>query len=613
MNFTYPLGLLGLIGIPILILIYIIKNKYTEQTVSSTYIWTLSEKFLKRRNPISKIAGIISLILQILAVILVSIAIAHPVFVIPDAAKEYCFILDGSGSMNVLYDGDTGFNKGVDEIEEVIDNSQDGSTYTLLFANNGCEAVYERITNKEQAIKLLNELKPGFGTTDFTDSIKRAQEYFDENPSVVTYLVTDGNYEVDNIKLLNLGKDFNNYSLSNFTVDFDGEKVTVAGDITSYYQDATLPISLYVDGQKVDLDESTVEVKKGEKKTVIYTHVTSEFASAKVAIDAEDDLMEDNVVEIFDISSENGFSTLIVSDTPFFLESMLKATGNAKIKVVGTEEYKNYTGFSLYVFHSFVPETLPRDGAIWFVNARQSVSGTGFSVQGVVDLEKPEELTLSKSTATMVKQLIKGMKGEGIYVSSYVKCGLYDNFTTLLSYKGNPVVFTGVNSYGNREVVFAFDLHDTNFPLMLDFVALCNNLIDYTFPDVVESTSYYAGDTLNVNVITNCDSIRVDTPSGEHAYLDTSNAIAEYLLKEVGTYKITVMVGDAKSEFSISSQLPIEERETNLATQGVKLVGQASSDGFDGIFDELWVWMLVLGAVFIADWMVYCYEKYQLR
>lgn len=71
MRFLYPLGLLGLIAVPILIIIYIIKNKYLEQVVSSTYLWTLSEKFLKRRNPIRMITGIISLILQILAVIFI--------------------------------------------------------------------------------------------------------------------------------------------------------------------------------------------------------------------------------------------------------------------------------------------------------------------------------------------------------------------------------------------------------------------------------------------------------------------------------------------------------------------------------------------------------------
>ena len=98
MSFLYPLGLLGLIGIPILILVYIIKSKYTEQTVASTYLWTLSERFIKRKRRPSPLAGIISLILQILAVTIISLAIAHPIITVPNSANEYCFILDGSGS-----------------------------------------------------------------------------------------------------------------------------------------------------------------------------------------------------------------------------------------------------------------------------------------------------------------------------------------------------------------------------------------------------------------------------------------------------------------------------------------------------------------------------------
>ena len=47
MTFMYPLGLIGLVGVPLLILIYILRSKYNEQTIASTYIWTLSEKFFK--------------------------------------------------------------------------------------------------------------------------------------------------------------------------------------------------------------------------------------------------------------------------------------------------------------------------------------------------------------------------------------------------------------------------------------------------------------------------------------------------------------------------------------------------------------------------------------
>ncbi len=132
MSLLYPLGLLGLIGIPILILIYIIKNKYTEQVISSTYLWTLSERFLKRKNPINKLAGIVSLILQIFAVLFLSVALAHPVFVLRGVADSYCFILDGSGSMNMVQDaGKTRLDAGKEYIADVIGKSAEGSDFSF--------------------------------------------------------------------------------------------------------------------------------------------------------------------------------------------------------------------------------------------------------------------------------------------------------------------------------------------------------------------------------------------------------------------------------------------------------------------------------------------------
>ena len=69
MSFLNPIGLLGLIGIPILILIYILKSKYQEYSVSSTFLWELSEKFLTKKSPLSKFSGLLNLILQILTVL----------------------------------------------------------------------------------------------------------------------------------------------------------------------------------------------------------------------------------------------------------------------------------------------------------------------------------------------------------------------------------------------------------------------------------------------------------------------------------------------------------------------------------------------------------------
>ena len=107
MSLMYPLCLLALLGVPVVILIYILKRQYTEQTVNSTYIWTLSEKFLKRRNPLSGLTGVISLILQILMIILIVFALVHPLIKLEGRAEEYCFVIDSSGSMNMKDGEDT--------------------------------------------------------------------------------------------------------------------------------------------------------------------------------------------------------------------------------------------------------------------------------------------------------------------------------------------------------------------------------------------------------------------------------------------------------------------------------------------------------------------------
>ena len=52
MTLLTPLGLIALIGIPIVIIIYILKPKYQEKTINSTYIWKLSLKYRKRKLPL---------------------------------------------------------------------------------------------------------------------------------------------------------------------------------------------------------------------------------------------------------------------------------------------------------------------------------------------------------------------------------------------------------------------------------------------------------------------------------------------------------------------------------------------------------------------------------
>ena len=615
MNFLFPLGLLGLIGIPILILIYIIKSKYAEQTVASTYLWTLSEKFLKRKRPVSPLTGIISLVLQILAVAIISLIIAHPIITVPDSAKEYSFLLDASGSMNMETEGVSRFERGKDEIESIINRATDGSRYSLIVVSDVTTTVFEQTTDKKQAIELLNAVEEGYVAVDQTDALGEAQGYFDENPSVLTYLVTDTTYEsVTNIEVINVAADEKNASLGGVIWDLSGGQLTIKGNVCAHGQDRDVTVSAYADGGEEAVATTQLQVKADETVSFELTAMLKTFTSLRLVISGEDALSHDDEYIIYNVKSEDTYSILLVSDTPFFLETALGAVGHTKVDVISSEDYNStIRGYGLYIFDCCTPTQAPNDGAVWYFDPKGSIPDAGFSVQGEVVLSRGELLEKTTSSSSVAKKMIRGIEGDEIYISEYVKCSLYRNFTTLFSYKGNPIVFAGTNAGGHREVVFAFDLHNSNLPMLVDFIVMVDNLMTFSFPDVIEEVNYFAGDEASVNVIANCNSIRVQSPLGKVTYLNTDLATATFPLSEAGTYTITVTVSNIPSEFYIYSAVPEAERIPSPSAERIGLQGEASTDGFDGTYDPLMVLFICLALLFLADWMVYCYEKYQLR
>ncbi len=627
MKFLYPLGLLGLIGIPILIFVYIIKNRYTEQTVSSTYMWTLSERFLKRRNPLSRITGLISLILQLLLVLCISMAVAHPLIVLPGQAKEYCFIVDGSGSMQTTLDGKSRLERAKEEVNAVIDEAKNGSVFSLVYVSDMTEVVFELEDDRELIKKRIDLLEPSDVSIDYADAIGVAQGYFNENPSVVTYLVTDTEYtEHLNINLINVARAENNISLEDVIyTDIGGGMINVSGYVTSYSADNETEVEVYGNISEEKLGAQRLQLVKNTKTPFSIACTAENFYSLTVKLTTSDALEMDNTATVYNIESENAYKALLVSDTPFLLKSAISSVGVADLTVMTTEEYENevkslaaedkaVSGYGLYVFDAYDPETLPTDGSVWFVGPKESLENTGFSIQGEVELDEGAKLELNKSTNSVMKKLTGGMSGDDIYVKKYMKCGLYGNFSTILSYMGNPIVFTGTGTSGNRQVVFAFNFHDSNFALSADYLILLHNLLDYSFPAIIETTEYSCGEMAQINVISGCNSIRVEHPSGKAIYADTSSAVSEFELTEVGEYKLIVDISGNEREFYIFSALPEAERCTDVPVEGsVSIRGTAAEGGRDAMFDPMLILFILAAVLFTAEWMVYCYDKYQFR
>jgi hypothetical protein len=386
----------------------------------------------------------------------------------------------------------------------------------------------------------------------------------------------------------------------------------VTGNAYSYESDASLTIKLFVDDK--EQGEKKVDVKKLEACPFEFTVDSTEYSSIKVQILESDCLAEDNTAIVYNSGYETTFKTLIVSDAPFFVQAALSSMGNTNIEVLSTDKYSSATGYGLYVFDGYTPSTMPKDGAVWFFNPVGNVENSGFSVQGEVELSGAGKMVYATSSSTKLRNLTKNLSKTDAYLLKYTKCGLYRSFTTVLTHDGNPLVFAGTNTYGNREVVFAFDLHDSDFALSQDYILLTQNLVNYTFPSIVDTADYYCGDTMSINVLPGCDSIRIDTPDGNITYLYAGSDSVDYQLEEVGTYKITMISGsEERGTSNVYSALPLNERFTSVSETAFVITGDAEKKSIDGKYDDLMILFILLAVLFVADWMVYCYEQYQLR
>lgn len=626
MTFEYPLGLLGLLAIPVLILIYIIKSKYTEQTITSTYLWTLSERFLKRKNPINKITGIISLILQILAVIFISWALAHPVFTLPGKAMDYCFILDGSGSMQTVQSGESRFNIGKERIRDMISSSADGSTYTLITTGNTTEMVMKEVDDKKTALRRLDSVEPSYADSNLATASAMAKSYFDENSACKFYLITDRTVQTAvNVEVINVSGNATNYALDGveYTYAADG-KLVVSGKAFSYENDANLTVQVYVDGARTPAASTDVTVAQGTAADFSVSWAQEQFSSLRVAIRQGDSLSLDNSVTLYNpyaddsADSDNSVSALIVSNQPFFMEATLGAMG-IKYKTVAADDdayAAEKEGYKLYIFQNYTPDEMPKNGAVWFINPDTGVDETsGFSRRGAEKLGNPTRLVINDKKGELIDPLVKGVDmKESTYVNEYIKLGTYREFTHVMKCGGDPVILAGTNSYGNREVVFGIDLIETSdFALSFNGRILLYNLIQYTFPSLIDETMLYCGEALTINMLPNCTSIRVESPSGKAEYVNTSDAVIRYELTEVGEYTVTAVIGNSRQSAKIYSQLPVAERTVNATESGFVIEGEPSDARRDGIYEDLLYAFIILAVIVVADWAVYCYEQYQLR
>ena len=643
----WPLALLVLV--PLIILLYILKQEAKEEAFSSVMLWSEVFRNLQARTPWERLRRQLLLFLQILTVLLLVLALMGPWIRKAGAGEDaVILVIDNSASMGALYDGDrTRLEAAKEYAAGYVADLPDGT------------AIHVISCSKDTALAVAG----GQDRISARDRIRQIpQTVFEGNPSVSLGLVqscaaqsetarimflTDTAFDQGDLEadVISFYKDGLNCSLDSVSFSRKAETgilqvLAVAGNHGS--EDVEREINLYgINGDTgeeklLSIQKATVpsagqqsvffELSQEETRGITCLRAQLQEADA-LAADNENwcVLTEDDQHDILLVSKANLFLEKAFSNLPgvtLFRTSDPETAltgGRPEDAAGGQGGQKNRDGagsgsgsghqdsqYDLYIFDQLVPDELPENGACLFVNCDfgDIIKHTD-TVQGV-------RLTLTESDAAAhIAGKSFGVNETYVYETPGWAAGF-------ISVPGRTSRETAgfYGTWDGRKIgVLGFDLHQTDFGLQAAFPIMISNLADQLLGSgLVDDTLFTAGQSIMLHGSSRGGNLFLEQPDGTTREIPADQAAGSYMeAEQTGLYRVSQLVQTGGEKVANSRTFAVrfpsgESEVTPAATMenakdlsDVKsLVGTVSLK--NGI-----IFLLLL--LLMLEWIVYVKER----
>lgn len=171
--------LIFLLCIPVIILIWMLKQKASDYPVSSLFLWKEAYRNVEASNPWERFKNHLLMYLQILTVTALVLAMCAPY--IPGVGKDFSHVvvaLDISGSMSAMYDDDhTRFEAACDGAKDYIDGLTEDTSVSIVTMGARTTTILTSSTDKRAAREKIDEIRPEdtsadlYGAMDFIKSM----------------------------------------------------------------------------------------------------------------------------------------------------------------------------------------------------------------------------------------------------------------------------------------------------------------------------------------------------------------------------------------------------------------------------------------------------------
>ena len=528
-----PLGLAGLVGIPLVIFFHMRHTTPIERSTPTLRFWRMvtplpTDETRLRWPPLSLL-----LILQLLAVGALGLALARPA--IADAwagltesaaPRHLVILLDGSTSMAAT-DGEPGqerFEAAKMVALQRIGELHDGDAATVLVLGSSVQSFAAGNSAEMHALnEQLAALPLPGGRADLNSALSLASNLLLPSMNDQVVVITDGAVAADPavvalveapIELLRIGRaNAPNLAIVQLTAGAPGANLSETAlfarlaNFSGSNVDTT--VSLLADGIVIQTDP--VSIPAGG--TVDFTSVAlpAGISRARLELRATDDALAlDNSAELI-LAGQNDLAQriLLVSDTPLIVQRVLSALPGADVTTISTTDYLESTltdgPYDVLVFENFTP-AMPSALTAPALFIHPPVDGL-LPATGVMTTSKVHHLRPGDP-------LLQGVDLTGLTFREAPIRALAPDDTEIVGGERGPLIYRGT-APGSAEpmVVIAFGLQDNILPQRIAFPILMTNIMRSLAPAALPASATL-GDPLTLQPRAGVQTIRITSPTG---------------------------------------------------------------------------------------------------
>jgi hypothetical protein len=482
-TFFAPWAAWFLAGIPVIVLLYLLKLKRRPVAVSTLMFWQRVMQESRRRALFQRLRNLFSLLLHLLIFLLIVGALAKPALdQLVWFGSSLVIVLDTRARMQALEDdGHTRFERARASAARLVREAGAGREIAIIAAGPAPSVAVPFTSDEKRLREAIEALAPTDATGDLPAAERLAEGLLASRSGGRKMVVITDRDDPQTPDFISVATPRDNVAITRFATRPLPNSPQTSEVLLEIRNFAAVPangnLELHYDGRLLDVKPFTLP--PGGQRLEIFPSVPRPSRSARgwltAHLDAADALPLDNTAYAI-LPSPKTRRVLLVSNSNWFLEKLLAADPGVSFELLAPDAYKTEIAakFDVVILDDLIPPdfSLAQPGAN-FLFIGKSPFGTEAIEQPVitdVDAQHPLLRLVNLQGVTFLRATALVLPEDPAW-----------SFSAPLRSFEHPLLLAGEQrgKTAHRIAAFAFTLTDSDLPLRIAFPLLMANTLQW--------------------------------------------------------------------------------------------------------------------------------------